>query len=177
MAQWVKDLACHCCGMDSIPGSGISVCHGNRWKKNKIKNLSHQTTSIFFFLAPVTWGSSQARDGTGHSTVVTNARSSSHWATREFPDILHLLIGIFAKMFISALLMKADAWKQSQDSSVWEGLNHSLPWLRGLRIRHCHWCGSGYCCGVDLPCTMGTDKENKLKQGGSAFHWHKGILK
>ena len=29
-------------------------------------------------------------------------------------------------------------------------------WLKGLRIRHCHFCGSGYCCGMGLILGSGT---------------------
>ena len=43
MAQWVKDLACHCSGPDhrrgagSIPGPGTSTCYGQGQKKKKKK--------------------------------------------------------------------------------------------------------------------------------------------
>ena len=37
MAQWVKDLRCHCSILDSIPGPGTSTCFGYGQEKKKKK--------------------------------------------------------------------------------------------------------------------------------------------
>ena len=50
-------------------------------------------------------------------------------------------------------------------------MNLGVPWwLSRLRIQHCHYCGSGYCCGGGLIPGLGTSaccrhdqKEKNLK--------------
>ena len=44
MAQWVKDLALHCCGLGLTPSPGTSICHrhGRKKKKKKKKKMLYK---------------------------------------------------------------------------------------------------------------------------------------
>ena len=66
MAQKVKDLAFHCCGLDpccgtgSIPGSGTSACHEHSQKIQQKFYFCHKRLTSFFFsfsfiLGPHPW--------------------------------------------------------------------------------------------------------------------------
>ena len=55
MEQWVKDLTCHCCGSDTIPGPGTSTgcgCSQNRGKIHhgeSLRERRHSSLVTFSF--------------------------------------------------------------------------------------------------------------------------------